>query len=93
MMDGSVIEDLGGGAFSSFLGKETKINKHIYLWFFLAAKTITIGTRKELSNTGAVMFYCCTVMMHGERSCVHKRKACVKVIPFKPTRFIICKYI
>ena len=31
MMDGSVIEDLGGGAFSSFLGKETKINKHIYV--------------------------------------------------------------
>jgi hypothetical protein len=71
MMDGSVIEDLGGGAFSSFLGKETKINKHIYLWLFLATKTITIGTRKELSS-GAVMFYCCIVMMHGERSRVHK---------------------
>jgi hypothetical protein len=34
MMDGSVIEDLGGGAFSSFLGKETKINKHIYICGF-----------------------------------------------------------
>lgn len=92
MMDGSVIEDLGGGAFSSFLGKELLEHDHYIFVVFLAAKTITIGTRKELSN-GAVMFYCCTVMMHGERSCVHKRKACVKVIPFKPTRFIICKYI
>ncbi len=28
-MDGSVIEDLGGGVFSSFLGKENKMAKII----------------------------------------------------------------